>query len=591
MPGNARTEQLFARAVALQQQGEIKAAMGLYQELLREAPHHAAALTNLGAAFESLGRKREAMACFKKACELAPDNANALSNLGASYQQFGQLTEAIACFEKCIAQHPEHAMAYANLAYAYFQYGYLGKALSFCEKALMLEPTNTVAQLNLGLIEVNRGNIQAGLIAFNTVLELEPGDKAASSNIVYASTYSDELSDETVLNLHRQCGDSLSKSITPYNTWQVSRDPNRKLRIGYLSADFHVHPVAYVFTSFLPYHDKSAVDIVAYSNGIKADETTKLIKSQCTEWNDVIRLNDRELAAKIRADQIDLLIDLGGHTAQSRLSVLAYKAAPIQATYIGYPMTTGLSTVDYLIADKEVCPEKYSHLYTEKIAYLPGSIFCFRPHDFAPKIVELPALKKGYLTFGCYNNLPKLTPAVVRLWSQLLKALPTAKLILKSRPFADDSTVKRYQQLFLAEGVELERIDFRGPSVHPEMLSQLNEMDIALDPFPFAGGITTCETLWQGVPLITLAGTRFSQRMGLSFLTNLGLTEWIASTHQDYIAIAKRASEHLNELALLRQALRAKMAASLLCDGKRFAAQLETLYRELWIDWCQTLQQ
>ncbi len=583
---NHDAEQLFAKAVALHQQGQLNEALAGYQQLLQHYPQHVPSLINLGLVLQALGRGTQAIASLQQACRLAPSNANALSNLGACYQKFGQLSQAVACFEQCIKQHPDYAMAYANLAHAQYHYGQLGDALANCETALCLEPDNTVAQLNRGLVEVNQGNIQAGLDSFAAVLAVEPDNQIAAANRVYASSYSEQLSDEQVVSLHRQWGDALRKQLTSYTNWQQSKTPTRKLRIGYLSADFRAHPVAYLFTAFLPYHDRNQVEIIAYANVTKQDAITDEIKTQFHQWYDVVGLDDKTLAKTIHTDRIDILIDLGGHTANNRLAVLAYKPAPIQACFLGYPMTTGLSTVDYLIADQHVCPPQCAHLYIEQLAYLPESVFCFKPHPFAPDVSDLPALDNGYVTFGCYNNLPKITPTVVKLWSRLLTEIPIARLILKSRPLADHDTHMRYQQLFIDNGIDKTRIELRGPSDHPSMLAELADIDIALDPFPFGGGATTCETLWQGVPLVTLVGTRFSQRMGASLLTNLQLTDWIAQSMDEYIAIAKHAATHINKLALLRKQLRDCMLNSIICDGKRFAKQLDELYRQWWTTWC-----
>lgn len=581
-------ERLFAKAVKLHQQGQLTAALQQYQHILQQQPQHVSALVNIGLVLQALGHGTRAIASLQQACRLAPTNANALSNLGACYQKFGQLPQAITCFEQCIQQHPDYAMAYANLAHVQYHYGHLGAALTHCQTALRLEPSNMVALLNRGLVEINQGNIQAGLDTFAAVLAVEPDNKKAAANRVYASGYSDRLSDEDVVTLHRQWGEQLQHSIAPYVQWKNDKTPQRKLRIGYLSADFHAHPVAYLFLSFLPYHDHNQVEIIAYANLTKTDAITTEIKAHCDQWRDVIGMNDQTLAQTIYHDQIDILIDLGGHTANNRLPVLAYKPAPIQACYLGYPMTTGLQAVDYLIVDKTVCPPESAHLYIEQLAYLPQSVFCFRPHAFAPDVSELPAQKKGYITFGCYNNLPKITPSVIVLWSQILTAIPTARLILKSRPFADRDTRQHYQQLFIENGVDLARIELRGPSPHPIMLAELAEIDVALDPFPFGGGATTLETLWQGVPVITLCGTRFSQRMTSSLLTTLQLTEWVATSNDEYIAIAKRVAKQIDDLAILRQALRHKMAHSILCDGKTFARQLQTLYQQWWQNWCAT---
>ena len=329
-----------------------------FQQAIQLSPKVANHYANAGVILQALGNRPQALANLELACKLEPKNSGYFSNLGAFYQKFGELQKAISCFQEAIELDPNHAMAYANLAYSKYQLGLIGEGLENAKKALTIEPNNTVALMNLGLLHSNQGDIQAGIRAFDRVIQLIPNEEMAFSNKVYASTYSDALSDEAIFNLHKAWGDKWEVIIKPYVHALAKK--NKRLKIGYIGSDFKSHPVAYAFMGFLPFHNKEKFEIFCYANITKPDQLTDEIKQCVDHFNTVIGLSDQALAQKIYEDKIDILIDLNGHTAKNRLLVSAYKPAPIQCCYIGYPMTTGLSRIDYLISDKQVCPESFS---------------------------------------------------------------------------------------------------------------------------------------------------------------------------------------------------------------------------------------
>ena len=310
-----------------------------------------------------------------------------------------------------------------------------------------------------------------------------------------------------------------------------------------------------------------------------------MLESSSDLWRDTSNCSDQELLELIAADGVDILVDLAGHTGGNRLPLFAQKAAPIQVTWAGYVGTTGLSTMDYLISDSNESPGYADDVTVERIVRLPDGYVCYAPPEYAPEIMPLPAYSNGYITFGCFNNLPKLNEDVIKLWSELLKRIPTSKIFLKTKSFNDQETRERYHQLFVNYGVELERVILEGDSRHPELLASYNRVDIALDPFPYSGGLTTLESLWMGVPVITLGGERFCSRHSLTHLTILGLTETIAADAETYITTALILAENLDHLAAMRSSLRPRMAASPLCNGVKFTRNLEAAYRSMWQAW------
>jgi predicted O-linked N-acetylglucosamine transferase (SPINDLY family) len=303
-------------------------------------------------------------------------------------------------------------------------------------------------------------------------------------------------------------------------------------------------------------------------------------------WRDATGLSDQDLADQMRADRIDILFDLAGHTTRNRLLAFARKPAPVQVTWAGYVDTTGLTAMDYILADRFQIPAEAEVHYREKVLRMPDGYVCYEPPDEAPAVSPLPALSRGHVTYGSFNNPAKINRSVVQVWAEILRRAPQSRLILKFMGLNDPAVTRRLSAEFIAERVDAGRLDIRGPSPHAELLEQYQDIDIALDPFPYAGGLTTCEALWMGVPVITCPGETFASRHGLSHLSNVGLTETIARDVDDYVAIALRLADDLPRLAELRSQLRSQTAASPLCDGPRFAANLATLLRGVWRDWC-----
>jgi predicted O-linked N-acetylglucosamine transferase (SPINDLY family) len=353
------------------------------------------------------------------------------------------------------------------------------------------------------------------------------------------------------------------------------RSPEKRLRIGYVSSDLRQHPVGFFFAPVVTHHDKQAFELICYAAVRRPDALTAQFRACADRWHEVTGLNDAELAEQIRADGIDILVDLSGHTRGHRLLVFARKPAPIQVTAGGHYDTTGMTAIDYLISDRFHTPAGDERYFSEALTRLPHDYICYGPPDYAPAVAPLPLARQGHVTFGCYNNLAKINERVVALWAKILKVLPGSRLRLQTRELGDASTCARYRALFKDEGVAAGRIELQGHAPHEQLLAAYAEIDIALDPFPYSGGLTTCEALWMGVPVVTLSGQGFCGRHSTSHLANVGLSELVTTTPEQYAAIA---------VALAQDPER---AASPLCDATRYTRDLEAAYREMWKRYCE----
>jgi predicted O-linked N-acetylglucosamine transferase (SPINDLY family) len=361
-----------------------------------------------------------------------------------------------------------------------------------------------------------------------------------------------------------------------------TKDAGRPLRIGFVSGDLNSHPVGFFLESVLGHLDRSRVEPVAYATRQRDDAVSQRLMPLFSAWHDISRLGDEACARRIHDDAIDILVDLSGHTNHNRLPVFAWKPAPVQATWLGYFATTGLAAIDYVIADRHVLPLDEASQFAETPWHLPDSYLCFTPPPFDIEVGALPARGNGAITFGCFNHLVKLNDAVVALWSRVLDAVPGSRLLLKTRQLDDPSVQQATLARFAAHGIDSARLMLEGQSPRAELLAAYQRVDIALDPFPYAGGTTSVEALWMGVPVLTRRGDRFLSHVGESIVSTAALPEWIAAGDDDYVAKAVRFSAQRDELATLRSGLRERLLASPLCDAPRFARHLEDAFHQMW---------
>ena len=567
--------------------GRLEEAAACFHQALRLMPGVAEVQHNLGNAYLKLGRLEEAATSFRQALRLRPDFVEAHNNLGNVLLAQGQLEEGAECFRQAIRLKPDFVEAHHNLGAVCLRLGRLEEAAASFQRVFTINPDYVEAYNNQANVLLAQGHLTEAVATLRQAMQSLPDNDKLHSNLLLALNYLPEQNAETMLREHRSWEMSHVLPSTTLPTYANGPDPERRLRIGYVSADFRTHSVAYFIEPLFAAHDRTNVEVVCYADVAHPDATTKRLRNLADRWRDIVGLRDDAVAELIRSDGVDILVDLSGHTAGNRLKVFSHKPAPVQVTYLGYPNTTGLSSIDYRITDSIADPPGQETCYTEKTVRLPGCFLCYQPPVDSPPISSLPASEKGHVTFGSFNNLAKINPKVVTLWAKLLQTVPGSRLLLKNSSFTDAPTRERYHNLFEAHGVPRERIDLLGHALTSrEHLALYHGMDIALDTFPYNGTTTTCEALWMGVPVITLMSTAHAGRVGASLLNTVGLTEWIAAAPEQFIAIAVDKARDLHGLAELRAGLRARLAASALCDGGTFARKIEAAYREMWRNWC-----
>jgi protein O-GlcNAc transferase len=465
--------------------------------------------------------------------------------------------------------------------------GEFEEAVEAYRQALAIKPDHNVACINLGCLFNLHGRLDEAVDVYRKFLALDPADAVVHSNLLLCLNYHPQLRPEELYREHvhwdLQHGRPGSAKAVSFPNTPL---PDRVLRIGYLSPDLGQHPVGFFLASVLPTHDRERFHITCYSCRSVEDDYTVRLRESSDRWRAVKGVDDDSLATMIREDEIDILIDLSGHTNGNRLTMFAQKPAPVQMTWAGYVGTTGLGAIDYLISDRIESPQGAERFCSEKILRLPNGYLCYQPPAYAPEVAALPLLGNGFVTFGSFNNTAKVNREVVALWARLLREMPSARLVLKYKGYEHPEVQGRYLAMFAEEGIEAGRIDLSGAVPHHQLLQCYNGIDIALDPFPYSGGLTTMEALWMGVPVITLGGERFCSRHSMSHLTNVGVTELIADEEDGYIRIARQLAEEPKRLQALRASLRERMASSPLCDGAGFTRDLEGAFREAWRDWC-----
>ena len=586
-PNDAQAHNNWANS--LQSLGRLGSAVVAYRRAVELKPDYVEAYYNLGNALYRQGELGAAQASFHRALEINPDHAEAQNNFGNVLRDKGELGAAEARYRRAIALKPDFSEAHNNLGSTLLDRGQLDAAQASIHLALKIEPFYADAHNNLGNVLKNQGDLAAAEASYRRALELDPGFGKAYSNLLTTMQYAEGHTQAESYSEHLAYARRFEAPLK--GDWLAHanpREPGKRLRVGYVSPDFRNHSVAYFIEPVLAHHDRERAEVYCYYNHSIADEVTLRLKGLVEHWRDIGSISDDTVAKQIREDGIDVLVDLAGHTAGNRLGVFARKPAPVQATWLGYLCTTGLSAMDYRISDAYADPIGMSEAYYSETLYrLPDTFVCYHPPKDAPRVGALPAIEQRGITFGSFNNLAKITDGVRELWTRVLQAVPGARLSLKTISLADTSTRLLLIDDFARRGVGEERLMLAShDATHFEHLSRYNQVDIGLDPFPCNGGTTSFDAMWMGVPVVTLAGNSFISRMGVSMLTSLGLTELVAQTPEDYVAIAARLARDLDRLAALRAGLRERMADSPLTDAKRFTLNLEQAYREMWVAWC-----
>ena len=562
--------------------GELPQAAACYQRLLARSPDDAGAQHGLGKAWLRLGRLDEAAAALQRALTLRPgvpevhiDLANALLNLG-------RVDDAVAACREALALKPDSADAHLTLGIAFYRQGRLAESTASCQQAIALRPDHAESWVNLANGYQRPGGLHQAVASLRRALELDPDFAAAHSALLVTLQYLPDCTPAQRFAEHRRFAARFEAPLR--HTWSGHpnpKDPGRRLRIGYLSPDFRRHSVASFIEPVLARHDRAQVEIHAYYNHPRRDEVTARLAALADHWTPCRELSDEALAARIRADGIDILVDLAGHTNENRLLVLARRPAPVQVTYLGYPATTGLDAVDYRLCTADTDPPGEEAWHSERLYRLPHTLWCYRPPDEQPPQATL---RPGTITFASLNNPAKISPERLGLWAEILRAVPGSRLLITNAA-ADTLQAVLHAQL-TARGIAPERVRCHGRLPAADYRRLLGEIDIALDPFPYAGTTTTCETLWAGIPVVTQRGESSAARSGHALLTAVGLAELAAVDDADYVRIAVALARDGERRDALRRELPARFAASPLRDEAGFARDLEAAYRDMWRRWC-----
>jgi predicted O-linked N-acetylglucosamine transferase (SPINDLY family) len=567
--------------------GDHSGAVKALAQLVDRRPVRHGSMLYLGEALLRTGNRSAAEVAFTRASHSS--NPAFLRLLAQRVYQHNYWQEAVAVLERSLDLAPDSIETLLALARLHWEVYDLTAAEEFCRRVLRIDPGNGDVRYLLNALPGRRGDAAAHLAAVEEHhVELADPSSRLVSSIAMASLYVDTLSPEQTAQRHRDLCIPIEASVTPQPLagFGNTLDPDRALRIGLVSGDFHrQHPVNLFMLPLLERLDAEQFAVTVFHTGTMFDEYTGRAREAASAWIEAGGLDDQALHQRIRDQQIDVLIDLAGHTSSHRLGVFALRSAPVQASFLGYPHSTGLSRIDWLIGDAIVSPAEHANLFSEGIAQLPGSVFCWSPVDTYP----LPPARDpaAPLVFGSFNNIMKLSPSTIALWAALLRDLPDAQLLLKAPSLADASVIDRFRSLFAAEGIPTARLSFEGPTELSAMMRRYGAIDIALDPTPYNGGTTTLQALWMGVPVIALRGGNFVSRMGASFLTSLGKPEWIADDDAHYRSIARQLAEQLPAIRAGRAELRRQMADSPLSDLDRYAAEFQKLLRRLWLSHCQ----
>lgn len=606
--------------IALMKQERLKEAEPCFQQALKIKPDYHEALNNLGSLFTEQGLLAEGEASCREALEFKPDYDSALSNLGVCLQQQGKLTESEACFRRALEIHPDSAEAlcglgitlndqdrlpeaeislrraleikpgyvdaHSNLGLILEKQGRIDEAIASYKRALELDPDNADILNNLGLALQDQGRLDESIPLMRQALKSKPGHLAAQNNLLFGFNYHPDLSAEEIFRAYQdydsQKGVPLRSAWLPHLN---NKNPARRLKVGYVSPDFRQHAVRSFLEPLLTWHDKSAVEVYAYAELTKEDDATARYRSYVDHWIPTKGMSDEALAQRIRDDGIDILVELAGHTASNRLSVFARKPAPVSLSWLGYGYTTGLSAIDYYLTDAVCAPQGSDTLFAEQPWRLANPPYAYRPTVGMGEVGDLPARKLGYITFGTLTRSIRINHRTIRVWSDILKAVPNSRLAIDSRNFKDPLMQERMAARFVEQGIARERLAI---GFHSPPWDVLRGIDVGLDCFPHNSGTTLFETLYMGVPYITLAGRPSVGRLGSSILQGAGHPEWIAESEDEYIAKTVNLASDWDRLASIRSQLRTEMENSPIRDEAGFTLKVENAYRKMWQHWCNS---
>ena len=627
----AHAQALHLLGLAADRRGDPRGAARSLEAAVDAEPGNGLFQLNLGNALRALGRADDALARYARATELAPERFAAWFNLAQLHVDRGEHDAAAAAFRRALALEPASGAARVGLATALVDaaQGTADGKATFAEALALLETewagapepararyvlalalagcarwTEAVAHLEALVaahpeqaevhVQLANGYNQLGRAAdavreYRATWRLAPGYTDALTSVLGTLNAVPDVAPEAVLEAHCEWAAAVAAPLYPSAPrFTNSRASGRRLRVGYVSPDLRRHPVGAMFAPVLERHDPARLEAFCYYNYPRGDAMTERMRRAAHHWRDVAGLDDAAVADAVRADGIDILVDLVGHTKYTRMLVFARRPAPVQVSWLGYFNTTGLATMDYFVTDPVSSPGGQERYFVEALVRLPATRFCFEPPEYMPEVAPLPAQRSGTVTFGCLNNLVKLNDRVLALWARILAAVPGSRLLLQASALSDPLLQRDFRARAGALGIPSDRLELRRFVPVDEAARTYHDVDVALDPFPFCGGMTTLDALWMGVPVVTLPQVMIAGRQSASMLTNLGLAELVAADEPAYVSAAVGLARDLDRLARLRAGLRERFRASPLADYARFARDLEHAYGEMWRRWIAT---
>lgn len=601
---------------ALRCEGRTEEGFHSYHRSLAADCEYAAAWYNLGVCYAEKRQMDQAQVHYQMCLKFDPLYAEAHNNLGAHFKDRGNTTKAIEHYQAAVAARPAFVLPYSNLAACFHCMGNVNDAQKAGETAIAIDANYSEAHNNLGSIYLDQGLVERAVASFQRCLDLAPDNERfkADSNKMLALNFlrpltkggkkpcTDAEDDAAVTRLlqviwkeHKKFGDKYMRRYRQFTKWGNNKRKDRKIRVGFLSSDFKTHSVSFFIESPLRFMDPNAISVYCYFSGPGDGKTQTVFKQICPagRWRDLEGVSVDGICQMIRDDTIDILVELGGHSAGSRLDVMARKPAPVSMTWIGYANTTGLPCVDYRLTDAIADPLNTKQKFSEKLIRMPSpcAFLCYKPNADVPPVAPLPGLKNGYITFGSFNALGKINDDVMMLWCRVLRAIPNSRFIMKCKHFASNEIKQRFIRKFERLGVSLDRVTLMSqtPTI-AEHMALYSKIDLALDSFPYAGTTTTTEALYMGVPVVTLqrkASPIHAQNVGASLLHRIkGLSAYAADSEDQYVQICADAFTNLKRLSIVRSTLRMSMDKSPLCDGPNFCRVLEGVFKDMWGCYC-----
>ena len=575
-------EKTFDLAVQNHKKNNFQVAENLYKEVLKINPNHFGSIFLLGTLSIKIKNFDRAIQLLNQAILIQPNHAQSHNNLGVVFVELGEVQKAISCYQKAISIQPNYADAHYNLGNVLDKLNKHQEAIICYEKVIQINPNYVAAHYNQGNALKELGEFKKAISCYQKAINSKHNYAPAYNNMLFTLLYMEKTDSKYYLSKTRE----FRSSLKPINDdlllkYQFNIKP-KKLRIGFVSGDFREHPVGFFLLDTLNHLKNNDLELIAYSNSQIEDSLSIKLKSHFTIWHEIASQSNMDVINKIRKDGIHVLVDLSGHSEKNRLPIFINKPAPVQVSWVGYPGSTGIPEIDYLIGDPFVTPENMNGHFTEKIFRLPNIWVCFTAPDFDVQISDLPVIKNGYVTFGSFNHLSKINDEVISLWSKILKSIPKSKIFLKTKQLNNSYLKEKIISKFKENGINLNSIILEEGTSRSKLLNSYNKVDIALDPFPYSGGVTSLEAIWMGVPVLTKKGFRFVSHTTESINHNSGMSDWVANDENEYVTKAIKFSTNLELLTGINKSLRQVALESPLFNSTLFAKQLNNAFWEMW---------